>query len=155
MLLETCSCFSFTGTQGLMAASSQLSEALSPLGLNPSETARGISSDRCWYKASSYRDSKVDISLLIEFGLLILSSACRKNKNSNQCPESEQGAQSSLRDAKSMNDFFCRWHKYHLKFTSLIFLTNKDWKHSNKYELLEQMFQDKSISCVYHYVNEH
>lgn len=46
MLREMCSCFSFTGRQGLIAASSQLSEALTPLGLNPSETARDSSSDR-------------------------------------------------------------------------------------------------------------
>ncbi len=42
MLQEMCSCFTFTGKQGLMAASSQLSEALAPLDLNPSETVRGI-----------------------------------------------------------------------------------------------------------------
>lgn len=52
MLRETCSCFSFTGTQGLMAASSQLSEA--PLG--PSETARGIDSGRRQCKASKYQN---------------------------------------------------------------------------------------------------
>lgn len=42
MLRETYSCFSFTGTQGLMAASSQLSEALTPLVLNPFETTTGV-----------------------------------------------------------------------------------------------------------------
>lgn len=42
MLRETYSGFSFTGTQGLMAASSQLSEALTPLVLNPSETTTGV-----------------------------------------------------------------------------------------------------------------
>lgn len=46
MLRETCSCFSFTGTQGLMAASSQLSEALASLVLDPSETTKDISLDR-------------------------------------------------------------------------------------------------------------
>lgn len=42
MLRETYSCFSLTGTQGLMAASSQLSEALTPLVLNTSETTTGV-----------------------------------------------------------------------------------------------------------------
>lgn len=46
MLRETCSCFSFTGTQVLMAASSQLSEAHS-LFFGPLETTRHIASDGC------------------------------------------------------------------------------------------------------------
>lgn len=54
MLQEMCSCFTFTGTQGLVATSSQLSEALAALDLNPSETMRGIISDRLQCKASKY-----------------------------------------------------------------------------------------------------
>lgn len=52
MLQEMCSCFSFTGTRGLIAASSQLSEALTSLGLNPSETMKGVDSSRRQCKAS-------------------------------------------------------------------------------------------------------
>lgn len=48
MLRETCSCFTFTVTHGLMAASSKLSEEedRSTRDVNPSETASAIVLDR-------------------------------------------------------------------------------------------------------------